>query len=153
MDAPETNVGILIRKPAPEVFAAFADPAVVSKFWFNRASAPLGPDATVTWTWECPGVQAEVEVLEFEQDRRFVIAWDGGMGRTDVEFSFAAQPDGTTFLEIRESGWAGDDDRVVARALDSTSGFTRVLCAAKAWLEHGVDLAIVADHYPAAASA
>jgi hypothetical protein len=45
-------------------------------------------------------------------------------------------------------GLRGDGDRLVARVADSTGGFTQVLCALKALLEHDVVLTVVRDHAP-----
>jgi predicted rRNA methylase YqxC with S4 and FtsJ domains len=39
---------------------------------------------------------------------------------------------------------------MVAHAVDSTGGFTQVLCALKALLEHDVGLNVVHDHLEAA---
>ena len=34
---------MLIRKPVAEVFEAFVDPAITSRFWFTRGSGRLEP--------------------------------------------------------------------------------------------------------------
>ena len=49
-------------------------------------------------------------------------------------------------MTITNSGLRGDD--VIAEALDLTQGWNLVLAAAKAWLEHGIDLKLVADKAP-----
>jgi uncharacterized protein YndB with AHSA1/START domain len=38
---PFTKVAMLIRKPVAEVFEAFVDPAITSKFWFTKGSGRL----------------------------------------------------------------------------------------------------------------
>jgi len=43
---------MMIRKPVEEVFQAFTDPSLTTKFWFTRASGPLELGATVTWHWD-----------------------------------------------------------------------------------------------------
>jgi hypothetical protein len=67
---------------------------------------------------------------------------------TDVEWIFAPQTDGTTFVTITEAGFTGDGDELVKQVIDSTQGFTLVLAGLKAFLEHGVRLNLVADRYP-----
>ena len=37
-------------------------------------------------------------------------------------------------------------DSILERVLDSTGGFNQVIIAAKALIEHGVELNVVADH-------
>ena len=41
---PQSKTGMLIRKPVTEVFTAFVDPAVTTKFWFTKAVAG--------WRWD-----------------------------------------------------------------------------------------------------
>ena len=144
--APVVKAEMLIRRSASDVFAAFTDPAITSNFWFSRGSRRLERGARVTWWWDMYGVSADVRVLELETDRRILIEWDAPP--TQVEWLFAARPDGTTFVTITNSGSQGTADDVVRKALDSMGGFTLVLAGLKAWLEHGVALNLVADHAP-----
>lgn len=134
---------MLIRKPAAEVFSAFADPAVTARFWFSRASGHLAHGKTVTWHWDDYGVSCNVVVKELETDKRIVIEWP-----TPVEWVFTPRSDGTTFVSITASSFEGNDDERVAQALDSTEGFNLVLAACKALLEHGIELRLVADKNP-----
>ena len=43
---------MLIRKPVTNVFEAFVDPMITSKFWFSRGSAKLEAGKTVRWDWK-----------------------------------------------------------------------------------------------------
>jgi uncharacterized protein YndB with AHSA1/START domain len=65
-----------------------------------------------------------------------------------VEWTFAPQDDGTTFVRITEAGFTGDGDELVKQVTDSTQGFSLVLAGLKALLEHDVRLNLVADRYP-----
>lgn len=141
--APVARTQMLIRRPVSEVFNAFADPAVTSRFWFTRGSGPLEAGASVTWTWDLYGVSAEVRVRAFERDRRILIEWP-----TPVEWIFSPRPDGATLVRITASGFAGGDDEQVAGALDAMGGFSFALAGCKAFLEHGIALNLVADHHP-----
>ena len=53
-----------------------------------------------------------------------------------------------TLVTIKASGFTGTEDEKVARALDSMGGFSFALAGCKAWLEHGVELNLTADHNP-----
>lgn len=44
---------MLIRKPVAEVFEAFIDPEITSKFWFSRGDCRLKEGKATTWNWEC----------------------------------------------------------------------------------------------------
>jgi uncharacterized protein YndB with AHSA1/START domain len=145
---PEIKAQMLIRRPISDVFEAFVNPEITTKFWFTKASAPLETGKTVVWEWEMYGVSAEVLVQDVQSNSRILIDWGGQQGGfTTVEWNFVPYGD-TTFVTVSECGYAGAADEMVARAIDSMGGFSLVLAAAKAWLEHGVTLAVVADHAP-----
>lgn len=138
------KAAMLIRKPTDEVFQAFTDPAITTKFWFTKSSGKVAPGARVRWDWEMYGVHDDVVVHAFEAGKRVVFEWSFPKSNT-VEWRFEPRPEGTMML-IENRDLKGDD--VVAEALDLTQGWNLVLAAAKAWLEHGVDLKLVTDKSP-----
>lgn len=145
---PVAKTGMLIRRPVAEVFAAFIDPDITTKFWFTKSSGRLEVGQQVTWEWEMYGASTQVTTKIIEPNKRIVIEWDGYSGRTTVEWRFASQKDGATFVSITESGWKGDGDDLVNYASDSTQGFTWTLAGLKALLEHNVRLNLVEDRFP-----
>jgi uncharacterized protein YndB with AHSA1/START domain len=145
---PSMNTGMLIRKPAAEVFEAFVNPDLTTKFWFTKSSGRLEAGKQVQWEWEMYDISIAVKAKVIEPDRRIVIEWPGYQGLTSVEWTFAAQKDGTTFVTITESGFTGSGDEIVKQVADSTQGFSLVLAGVKALLEHGVRLNLVPDRYP-----
>jgi uncharacterized protein YndB with AHSA1/START domain len=145
---PVANTGMLIRKPVAEVFEAFVDPAITSRFWFSHGSARLQAGRQVRWDWQMYDVSVQVAVKAVEQDRRILIEWGSPDAATTVEWQFTARPDHTTFVDITNRGFQGNGDEMVKQALDSTGGFVLVLAGAKAFLEHGIALNLVADRFP-----
>jgi uncharacterized protein YndB with AHSA1/START domain len=145
---PVAKTGMLIRKPVAEVFEAFVDPNITTKFWFTKSSGRLEVGKDVTWEWEMYDVSTRVTTKLIERNKRIVVAWDGYSGRTSVEWKFGPQAADATFVSITESGWTGDGDELVKYATDSTEGFTWTLAGLKAFLEHGVQLNLVADRFP-----
>jgi uncharacterized protein YndB with AHSA1/START domain len=144
---PPVKVGMRIRKPPSEVYRALVDPAVTTRFWFTKSSGRLVPGARVRWDWEMYGVSTEVSVKEIEENSRILIEWGNGDESTTVEFRLIPW-DGHTYVRVTETGFTGDGDEIVAHIADSTGGFTNVLCALKALLEHDVELNVVLDHSP-----
>jgi len=140
---PVAHATMLIRRPAAEVFDAFVDPAITSRFWFTRGSGRLKEGEVVTWHWDMYGVSAQVTVKTLEPQRRILIAWP-----TPVEWTFVPRSDETTFVTITASGFAGAGDAKVAQAIDAMGGFSLALAGCKAFLEHGIRLNLVADHNP-----
>jgi uncharacterized protein YndB with AHSA1/START domain len=145
-DAPVASAGMLIRRPAGEVFEAFADPAVTARFWFSRGSGRLEPGARVRWDWDMYGVGSDVTVKAIEPDARILIDWDDPP--TEVEWRFEARGPDRTWVTVENRGFHGDRAAQVAAALDSTGGFALVLAGAKIWLEHNIEPGFVPDRHP-----
>jgi uncharacterized protein YndB with AHSA1/START domain len=146
--APITKTGMLIRRPVRDVFEAFINPDVTTKFWFTRSSGKLEVGKKVQWDWEMYGISITVTAKAIDPDKRIVIEWPGYKNATTVEWVFAPQPNGTTFVSITETGFTGNGDELVRQVTGSTQGFTLVLAGLKALLEHGVRLNLGADRYP-----
>ena len=144
MQAPIVKAEMLIRRPPAEVFNAFVDPAITTKFWFTKASGKLETGQRVKWEWEMYGVADDVDVKAIEPNKLIAFEWSFPKSNI-VEMTFAPYAKGT-MLTITNSGLRGDD--VIAEALDLTQGWALVLAAAKAWLEHGIQLNLVADKAP-----
>ena len=144
MSAPIVKAQMLIRRPVAVVFNAFVDPAVTTKFWFSRSSGKLEAGRRIRWNWEMYSVGDDIDVKTIEPDTRIVFEWSFPKSNL-VELRMSQHAKGT-FVEVTNSGLRGDD--VVAEAMDLTSGWNIVLCAAKAWLEHGIELKAVADKAP-----
>lgn len=145
---PITRTGMLIRKPVGEVFEAFINPEITTKFWFTKSSGRLQVGKQVQWDWEMYEISIPVTATAIEPNKRILIEWPGYSGLTTVEWTFEPQSDGTTFVRITEAGFTGDGDELVKQVTDSTQGFTLVLAGLKAFLEHHIRLNLVADRYP-----
>jgi uncharacterized protein YndB with AHSA1/START domain len=139
---------MLIRRPVAEVFEAFINPEITTKFWFTKSSGRLEAGKKVTWEWEMYGASADVTVKELERNKRIVIEWSGYNAPNTVEWTFTPYGNAGTYVSITNSGFAGDEDEIVDQALDSKGGFTWVLAGLKALLEHGVRLNLTADAHP-----
>ena len=145
---PVAKVELLIRRPVAQVFDAFVNPDVITKFWFNRTSGPLVANTSVTWYWDLYEASTKVCVLALEQDRRIFIEWAVDTDTPSrVEWTFEDRADEGTYVSVVNSGFDRDSEDVIDRIVDSTGGFALVLAAAKAYLEHGIALNIVADRF------
>jgi uncharacterized protein YndB with AHSA1/START domain len=145
---PTTRTGMLIRKPVAEVFEALVNPEITTRFWFTRSSGRLEAGAQVQWDWEMYSISIPVTAIAVEPNKRIVLEWPGPRSPTTVEWVFAPQEDGTTFLSVTHAGFTGDGDELVKQVTDSMQGFSLVLAGLKALLEHDVRLNLVADRYP-----
>lgn len=147
-NVPFAKTEMLIRKPVAEVFEAFVNPAITSKFWFTKGSGRLETGKQIQWDWEIYGLSIQVAVKAIEENRRILIEWPGHGAPSTVEWVFTPRAGNTTFVSITNTGFGGDGDEVVKQALDSTEGFALVLAGLKALLEHNVILNLVPDRFP-----
>lgn len=148
--APSVDVGVLVRRPPHEVFEALADPSNTVKFWYTKSTGRMVEGAELIWVWEMYNHTVKVKVDEVQADSRIRFSWcqyDKSIPST-VDFQFIPYEGNSTYLRITESGFSGDADKQVKSALASTGGFTFLLSAVKAALEHNINLRVVIDAFP-----
>ncbi len=117
---PVAKTGMLIRKPIADVFEAFINPDITTKFWFSKSSGRLEAGKRVQWDWEMYGISIPVTVKAIEPNRRILIEWPGHGGPTAVEWIFTPlEGGGSTFVSITNTGFTGDGDELVKQATDS----------------------------------
>ena len=136
---------MIIRRQASEVFEAFINPDVTKNFWFTKSTGKLEVNKKVTWEWEMYGASADVLPKEIIKDKKIIFDW-GDPPRT-VELIFQALEDNSTFVTIKECGFNQTGDELIEAIKGSTGGFTTVLDGLKAYLEHGINLNLIADKF------
>lgn len=139
---------MLIRKPVSEVFEAFINPEITTKFWFTKSSGRLAEGQHVQWTWEMYGHTETVFVKEIRPEKKIVIEWGGDQDIATVEWTFNPLGESSTFVSIVNGSFTGDAEKVMSQIRDSTEGFTLVLAGLKAYLEHHIQLGLIADRFP-----
>jgi len=144
----EAKAEMLIRRPVAEVFEAFINPEITSKFWFTSGSGRLEVGKEITWCWEMYNFSSKAKALAIEDNRRIVIEWSGFGKSTTVEWKFTPHSDSTTFVSITHSDFHGDDNEITKQIINSTEGFTIVLAGLKAYLEHNIRLNLILDRFP-----
>ena len=132
---------MLIRRPAVEVFNAFVQPDLITKFWLKSTTGPLSHGAQVEWQFMVPGATERVRVTAFDAPRRIAFSWLEG--RLDVDMKFAEEQKGATVASVEVRGF--EDDGGTDPVVDATEGFSIVLCDLKVLLETGRSASLVKD--------
>ncbi|WP_413450884.1 SRPBCC domain-containing protein [Georgenia phoenicis] len=135
-----------VSRPVAEVYEAIADPAQLSRYFTTGgARGRLTAGAEVIWEFaDFPG-PFPVRVLEADPPGRIVIEWDGEAttserGVTRTTFELEPVDDGArTLVTITESSWRATPDGARS-AFGNCEGWTSMLGALKAWVEHGINL-------------
>ena len=138
---------MLIRKPVSEVFEAFVNPEITTKFWFTKGSARLEAGKQVQWIWEMYNFTAMVSVKAIPSEK-IIIEWGENEDRTTVEWTFKQLDADSTFVSIVNGDFTGEPQKIISQIRDSTEGFTLVLAGLKAYLEHHIQLNLVGDRFP-----
>lgn len=142
---------MLIRKPISEVFEALVNPDITSEFWFTKSSGRLETGKQVEWEWGQFGIAATISVTDVKKDELIRFQWPSGeddSGYRTVEIFIEPKPNDTTFVQIVEKGFAKDDQNLIREIAGQTEGWALVLAGMKAWLEHSLNLNLIADHKP-----
>lgn len=145
----KASASIKIRSVPAEVFAAFVEADRMGQFWFTRRDDGLRQGENCTWHLgkDEDAFTFDVHVRQVSEPDLLVFEWPGPDGHmTSVRWSFDDDGDGNTILSVEETGFAGTDEEIAARVLDSQGGFNQVVVAAKAFIEHGAALNVVDDH-------
>ncbi len=138
---------MLIRRPAAAVFNAMIDPAITTNFWFTKSTGKLEEAATIEWAWEMYGFTATVEVKKIVENELIAVEW--GNPKENIDFIFKPSADGnSTYVVIKNYGFAQTGDALISKIIDTTGGFTTVLDGMKAWLEHELCLNLISDKFP-----
>jgi uncharacterized protein YndB with AHSA1/START domain len=135
------QVQLKIRKPVAEVFDGVVNPKKLSGYFVQRASGPLVAGATVRWKFPEFPDEFDVVVREVVKDERIVFTWPAAHGdyQTRVEMAFKPLDDGSTMVQIGESGWK-DDEKGRESAYGNAGGWMHMLACLKAYLEYGINL-------------
>ncbi|MCC5994748.1 MAG: SRPBCC family protein [Oceanicaulis sp.] len=133
-----------IARPVAEVFEAVVNPDSLSRYFTTGgAKGRMETGAVVQWSFhDFPG-SFPVHVVEVIENERIVFDWDADEPdapcKIRVTMRFEALEDGRTLVSISDEGWRQTPEGLRG-SYDNCSGWMQMLCALKAWLEHGVNL-------------
>ncbi|MBO1514122.1 SRPBCC family protein [Metabacillus bambusae] len=127
-----------ILKPANEVFEAFVDPFKIGNFWFSSSSERWESGKTITLKYDIYQAEAQIHVVEVEQNKKIVFKWGEAEEEHVVTISLK-EVDSGTIIEITEEGFHENDPELIHNMLDNKEGWVFMLTCLKAYLEFGVN--------------
>ncbi len=139
MEKIKFQVAVRIEKPINEVFKAFTDNEIISKYFVTSASAPIrAVGDKITWSWG--EHKAEIVITEFEENKKVAFTWPGYKVDYDVHALFLFEEvDGKTRVSVTEEGWK-DNEAGINSSLMNNAGWKEMLLSMKAWVMYNVDL-------------
>ena len=108
----------LIKSTPAEIYQSFVEPSRLTRFWPERASAPLAVGTPVEWRFMVPGAQVFTTATALDPGKRIEFDWSNGM---HVAIAIDASADGDYVVEIAVSGFKDDPVDAVAQTIE---GFT-----------------------------
>ncbi len=139
MEKIKFQVAVRIEKPINEVFKAFTDNEMLTKYFVTSASAPIkAAGDKITWSWG--EHKTEIKVTEFEENKKVAFTWPGFKVNYDINVTFIFEEvDGKTRVSVTEEGYKNDDDGINSSFMNN-AGWKEMLLSMKAWVMYNVDL-------------
>lgn len=136
------TVWAIMDRPIADAYEAVTDPAQLSAhFTTGGARGRMESGATVTWEFaDFPG-PFDVIVTRAEAPTLIEFQWprNDGSGLNTVRLDFAAIDADRCKVSVTESGWSPNSDGLKL-AYGNCMGWSMMLAAMKAWLDHGIVL-------------
>lgn len=136
------TVWAIMDVPPARAYEAVADPEQLSQhFTMGGAIGRAERGAQLTWEFaDFPG-PFDVEIVEAVPHEVIAFDWPhpAGTGRNRVRFRFSAIDETRCKVSVTESGWTADAEGL-GFAFGNCMGWTHMLAAMKAWLDHKIQL-------------
>ncbi|MFE8701497.1 SRPBCC family protein [Cytobacillus sp. FJAT-54145] len=128
-----------IHKPVNEVFEAIVDPIKICNFWFSSSSERWEQGKSITLRYDEYGAEGIIHVIEVDENKKIVFSWGAEADQeTVVTISLTELENGSTRIEVNESGFNEGDPDLVKKMLGQKEGWVYMLTCLKGYLENGI---------------
>jgi uncharacterized protein YndB with AHSA1/START domain len=136
----EIKTGIVILKPAHEVFEAIVDPVKMSVYFISKSSGRMEEGKKLIWKFSEMDMEFPVQIGRIEKDKYISYFWNDIDGKELlVEMTLTSKENGSTYIVVTEK--SRDNDEAGIRWLKgNTEGWANFLACLKAYLEYGINL-------------
>jgi uncharacterized protein YndB with AHSA1/START domain len=135
----EIKTKLKVHKPASEVFEAFVSPSKIGNFWFSSSSERWEEGKRVILRYDEYNAEGIINVLEIEENKTIIFSWGEEQGEITKVLITLEEQDGSTIIEVNESGLKEDDPDIMAKMMGQKEGWVYTLTCLKAYLENGIN--------------
>jgi len=136
----EIKTGIVVLKPAHEVFEAIVDPHKMSVYFISKSSGRMEEGKKLIWKFPEMDMEFPVRVVKIEKDKYVSFYWDDFDGKELlVEMTLTSKGNDSTFVVVTEKS-RDNDEAGIKWLKGNTEGWANFLACLKAFLEYGINL-------------
>jgi uncharacterized protein YndB with AHSA1/START domain len=136
----EIKTGIVVLKPAQQVFEAIVDPLRMKNYFISESTGRMEEGKKLIWKFPEMDMEVPVYISKIEKDKYISFYWNDEDGqKLLVEMTLTPKENHSTFVVVTEKSRKNDISGI--RWLKgNTEGWANFLACLKAYLEYGINL-------------
>lgn len=136
----EVTAKMKIHKPTNVVFEAIVDPEKIGRFWFSSSSERWEQGKRVILKYDEYNAEGAINVLELKENKKIVFSWgEEHNEETVVTITLKKSDNGSTIVEVAESGLKKEDPDVVHKMMGQKEGWVYMLSCLKCYVENDIN--------------
>ncbi|WP_078434051.1 SRPBCC family protein [Metabacillus halosaccharovorans] len=136
----EVTAKMKILKPTNVVFEAIVDPEKIGNFWFSSSSQRWERGKEVILKYDEYHAEGVINVLELKENKKIAFSWgEEHNEETFVTIILKESDNGSTIIEVSESGLKEEDPEVVNKMMGQKEGWVYMLSCLKCYVENDIN--------------
>jgi uncharacterized protein YndB with AHSA1/START domain len=136
----EIKTGLVVLKPANEVFEAIVNPLRMENYFISKSTGRMEEGKTLIWNFPEMSIDIPVRVNKIENNKYISYYWNDEDGKElHVEMTLTSKGIDSTFVVITEKS-RNNDEAGIRWLKGNTEGWANFLACLKAYLEYGINL-------------
>lgn len=136
----EVTAKMKILKPTNVVFEAIVDPEKICNFWFSSSSQRWERGKEVILKYDEYHAEGVINVLELKENKKIAFSWgEEHNEETIVTIILKDSDNGSTIIEVSESGLKEEDPEVVNKMMGQKEGWVYMLSCLKCYVENDIN--------------
>ncbi|MCV9885547.1 SRPBCC family protein [Metabacillus halosaccharovorans] len=136
----EVTAKMKILKPTNVVFEAIVDPEKIGNFWFSSSSQRWEQGKEVILKYDEYHAEGVINVLELKENKKIAFSWgEEHNEETIVTIILKESDNGSTMIEVSESGLKEEDPEVVNKMMGQKEGWVYMLSCLKCYVENDIN--------------